>query len=200
MRWLRIGATSAPDHAPVRLVRLWNLHHRNRGLAQPRVLIEYRTTYYDQSINLNYEIALFENGSPPFKYIYNTINAAGIANDSELVIGVKKDDTIFSQYGCDPTGGQVPPVASGQALSGSLAPCASPTPTPTSTTPQQLRPQPPLHLPQRLHLLPQRRRHPPSHLPRLHGDSYCDSYGHADTYTDAYTPHQHLRHLRGVAL
>ena len=104
------------------------------GTSPNRVFyIEYRTNYYNQTINLNYEIALFENGSPPFRYIYNTINPAGVANDSELVVGVKQNDTTFTQYGCDPTGGQVPPVASGQALNPSLAPCASPTPTPTST-------------------------------------------------------------------
>ena len=41
------------------------------------------------------------------------------------------------RYGCDTTGGTSPPVATGQALTASLAPCASPTPTPTPTASTQ---------------------------------------------------------------
>jgi N-acetylneuraminic acid mutarotase len=108
------------------------------GVAPDRVFyVEYRTTYYGLSgqnpDQLNYEIALYENGSPPFQFIYNNIEAAAIANDSELVVGVKKDDATFTQYGCDPSGGQVPPVSSGQALTASCAGGGTPTPTPTGT-------------------------------------------------------------------
>jgi len=86
------------------------------GTAPNRVFyIEYRTSYFFNNL-LDYEIALNENGSPPFRYIYNTINATSAPNTSQLVVGVKKDDTTFTQYGCDTTGGTNPPVASGQAL------------------------------------------------------------------------------------
>jgi hypothetical protein len=100
------------------------------GSAPNRVFyIEWRTQYYNQPETLNYEIALFEDGSP-VQYIYNTINAAGAGNDSELVVGAKKDDTCFVQFGCDTTGGQAPPVSSGQDLTFL---CGAPTPTPTPT-------------------------------------------------------------------
>src|ERR1041385_3874259 len=91
------------------------------GTAPNRVFyIEYRTSYYQNNL-LDYEIALFENGSPPFRYIYNTINPASAQIDSSLVVGVKKDNVSFTQYGCDCTGGQDPPVSSGQALTAALA-------------------------------------------------------------------------------
>ena len=100
------------------------------GTAPNRIFyIEWRTQYYNQAQTLNYEVALYENGTPPFQYIYNTITPAGVANDSELVVGVKKDDSNFNQYGCDPTGGQAPPVSSGQALTAS---CVQASPTPTT--------------------------------------------------------------------
>jgi N-acetylneuraminic acid mutarotase len=108
------------------------------GVAPDRIFyVEYRTTYYglagQNPDQLNYEIALYENGSPPFQFIYNNIEAAAIANDSELVVGVKKDETTFTQYGCDPSGGQAPPVSSGQALTASCAGGGTPTPTPSGT-------------------------------------------------------------------
>ena len=107
------------------------------GVAPDRIFyVEYRTTYYglagQNPDQLNYEIALYENGAPPFQFIYNNIEAAAIANDSELVVGVKKDETTFTQYGCDPSGGQAPPVSSGQALTASCQ-TGTPTPTPTGT-------------------------------------------------------------------
>ncbi len=96
--------------------------------------IEWRSFYFGSPDPLNYEIALNENGAPPFQYIYNTITPAGAANDSELVVGVKKDDSNFNQFGCDPSGGQAPPVASGDALTATcVAGGGSPTPTPTGT-------------------------------------------------------------------
>ena len=109
------------------------------GSSPNRVFyVEYRTNYYGlsgQTQNLlNYEVALFENGSPPFQFIYNSITLATIADDSQMVVGLKQNDTTFTQlHGCDTTGGTSPPVATGQALTGSLATCASPTPTPTPT-------------------------------------------------------------------
>jgi N-acetylneuraminic acid mutarotase len=103
------------------------------GTAPNRVFyIEWRSTYFGSPDTLNYEVALYENGTPPFQYIYNTITPASAPNDSELVVGVKKDDTNFDQYGCDPSGGQNPPVSSGQTLEATCV-GASPTPTPTAT-------------------------------------------------------------------
>ena len=104
--------------------------------------MEFRTQYYNQTTALlGYEIALYENGTPPFRYIYDNIVAAPAANDSELVIGVKRDDATFTQYACDPTGGRRPPrniTRHGQrrkrrSLTASLVPCGTPTPTPTAT-------------------------------------------------------------------
>jgi N-acetylneuraminic acid mutarotase len=91
--------------------------------------IEWRSHYFGSPNDaLNYEIALFENGTPPFEYIYNTINAASTGNDSQLVVGQKFDENCFTVFGCDTTGGTSPPVSSGQALIAIAA--ATPTPTP----------------------------------------------------------------------
>jgi hypothetical protein len=96
--------------------------------------IEWRSFYFGSPDPLNYEIALYENGSPPFQYIYNTITPAAVPNPfSELVVGVKKDDSNFNQYGCDASGGQSPPVSSGDALTATCVGGGTPTPTPTAT-------------------------------------------------------------------
>ena len=58
--------------------------------------------------SLNYEIALFESGTPPFEDIYNTINPARTGNDSQLVVGQKFDENCFTMFGCDTTGGGEP--------------------------------------------------------------------------------------------
>ena len=100
------------------------------GTAPNRVFyIEWRAEYYATGQPLNYEIALYENGTPPFRYIYNSIPVKTSSNDSQLVVGVKKDDTTgdFTQYGCDPTGGTNPPVSSGQALTAACAGGGCPT-------------------------------------------------------------------------
>ena len=80
------------------------------GTAPDRIFyVEFRTQYFNQTTDLlHYEIALYENGTPPFRYIYNHIVPALAANDSQLVIGVKQDDTVFTQYFCDTRGGQTP--------------------------------------------------------------------------------------------
>ena len=105
------------------------------GTAPNRVFyVEYRTEDFNDGVPLNYEIALYQNGTPPFQYIYNTITADPSGNDSALVVGVKQDNVIFTQYGCDATGGISPPVSSGQQLTASFVPCpGSPTPTPTAS-------------------------------------------------------------------
>ena len=104
------------------------------GTAPNRVFyIEYLTGYFGTDEPLDYEVALFENGNPPFEYIYNVVTPKSTANDSQLVVGVKQNDTTFTQYGCDPTGGQNPPVSAGQAVIASCAAGATPTPTPTAS-------------------------------------------------------------------
>jgi hypothetical protein len=104
------------------------------GTAPNRVFyIEWRSFYFGEADELDYEIALYENGSPPFQYIYNTITPSTVPNPfSQLVVGVKKDESSFTQYGCDASGGQSPPVNSGLCLTASV-PCGTPTPTPTVT-------------------------------------------------------------------
>ena len=79
MCWLLIGLTSAPTTlAPAYdLHQLWDLYHHNRHVlptACSTSSIEPATSI--ETLTLNYEVALFENGSPPFQYIYNTINPA----------------------------------------------------------------------------------------------------------------------------
>jgi hypothetical protein len=113
------------------------------GTAPNRVFyVEFRTQYYNQTTDLlDYEIALYENGHPPFRYIYSHIVRAPAANDSQLVVGVKRDNITFTQAICDATGGQHTPGnitrpcrrSKCRALTASLVPCASPTPTPTTT-------------------------------------------------------------------
>ena len=99
------------------------------GSAPNRIFyIEWRTVYFGSPDALNYEIAFFENATPPFEYIYNTINPASTGNDSQLVVGQKFDENCFTMFGCDTTGGGSPPVSSGQALIAIAA--ATPTPTP----------------------------------------------------------------------
>src|SRR5205823_2381772 len=108
------------------------------GTAPNRIFyIEWRTNYYGATGQtqalLNYEVALYENANPPFQFVYGSITPATVANDSQLVVGVKNTNTNFTQYGCDTTGGQSPPVTSGQVLTAILTSCATPTPTPTAT-------------------------------------------------------------------
>ena len=44
------------------------------GSAPNRIFyIEWRTFYFGEPDQLNYEVAFFEDGSLPFQYIYNTI-------------------------------------------------------------------------------------------------------------------------------
>ena len=109
------------------------------GTAPNRVFyVEYRTNYFPNpgqtTALLDYEVALYENGSPPFSYIYSSITAATVQGNSELVIGVKLDETHSTQYWCDPNGGTSPGVSNGQQLNASYIPCTgTPTATPTAT-------------------------------------------------------------------
>src|SRR5207245_900965 len=54
-------------------------------------------------------------------------------NDSALTVEVQKNTTQYTQYStCDPTGGQNPPVQSGQCITFTLPACGTGTATPTS--------------------------------------------------------------------
>ncbi len=113
------------------------------GTAPDRIFyVEFRTQYFNQTTDLlDYEVALYENGTPPFRYIYNHVVPAITANDSQLVIGVKRDDTVLTQYACDTRGGQRPPRqitrpcrhGKCRSLTATFLPCTTPTPTPTAT-------------------------------------------------------------------
>jgi hypothetical protein len=91
------------------------------GTAPNRVFrVEYRTTYFGETSatpTLDYEVNLYENGSPAFDYTYGLIN--GTTTTGRITsIGVQKNTTLFTQYACDTTG-QTPPVATGQKLTAS---------------------------------------------------------------------------------
>ena len=105
------------------------------GTAPNRVFrVEYRTTYFGETSTtptLNYEVNVYENGSPAFDYTYGLVNST-TQTGRITSIGVQQNTTLFTQFACDTTG-QSPPVATGQKLTASLQPCGSPTPTPTST-------------------------------------------------------------------
>jgi hypothetical protein len=122
------------------------------GTAPNRVFyVEFRTQYFNQTTDLlDYEIALYENGTPPFRYIYNHLVRAPAPNDSQLVVGVKRDDTVLTQYLCDVTGGRHTPGqitrpcrrAKCRSLTATFLPCGTPTPTPTATATPTATPSP----------------------------------------------------------
>ena len=115
---------------------MWHLHHHHRYRSQPRLHVEYRTIYFGQTSatpTLNYEVNLYESGTPAFDFTYGLVTTF-TATGRFLTVGVQHDTTRFTEFGCDPTGGTNPPVATGQKLTASLPPCGSPTPTATPTT------------------------------------------------------------------
>ena len=116
------------------------------GSAPNRIFnIEWRAAYYNSGqttlIPLNFEVRLFE-GLTDFDVIYGTVpptfTPPSVRN---LVVGVQQTNTTaFTQVGCDATGGQFPPVSTGQLYHYTLGvgcpsptPVAIPTPTPTPT-------------------------------------------------------------------
>src|SRR5204863_3637817 len=109
------------------------------GTAPNRIFnIEWRTAYYNSgqttNIPLNFEVRLFE-GQTAFDVIYGTVSTLGVTNDGPLSVGVQRTNTAnFTLVGCDTTGGQFPPVSTGQLYHYTLGTaCPSPTPTPTAT-------------------------------------------------------------------
>ena len=108
------------------------------GSAPNRIFnIEWRAAYYNSgqttNIPLNFEVRLYE-GLTDFDVIYGTVSTLGAANDGPLSVGVQKNTGQYTLVGCDPTGGQAPPVSSGQLYHYALGSgCPSPTPTPPTT-------------------------------------------------------------------
>ncbi|MDQ2806925.1 MAG: hypothetical protein M3Z04_08455, partial [Chloroflexota bacterium] len=115
------------------------------GVAPNRIFsIEYHTIYFGETSTtptLDYEVNLYENGTPAFDYTYGLIN--GTTQTTRITsVGVQRDATVYTQYACDSTG-QMPPVATGQRLNWTLAACATPTVTGTSTATRTTTPVPP---------------------------------------------------------
>jgi hypothetical protein len=103
------------------------------GSAPNRIFnIEWRNVYFGTTTQLNYEVRLYE-GQNTFHVIYGLVNSYPPGNDSALTVGVQKDTSTFTEYGCDGSGGTNPPVSTGQDLTFTLGACGSPTNTPTHT-------------------------------------------------------------------
>ena len=84
------------------------------GTAPNRVFrAEYRTIYFGQTSatpTLDYEVNLYESGTPAFDFTYGLVTTFS-ATGRFLTVGVQKDTTLFTEFGCDPTGGTSPPVS-----------------------------------------------------------------------------------------
>ena len=106
------------------------------GSAPDRIFnIEYRTRYYNSGgdgVPLNYEVRLYE-GQTYFDVIYETVNTFSPPAARNLTVGVQQDSSSFTEVGCDPGGGQNPPVAQCTTYRYTLAGGPTPTPTPTPT-------------------------------------------------------------------
>src|SRR5205807_1335875 len=95
------------------------------GTAPNRVFnIEWRAVYSgNTALKANHELRLYE-GQSRFDVIYGTV---GNGNTSATA-GVQKNDSTFTQYFCNGTGGA---ATGGQAYT--VLPCGTPSPTPTAT-------------------------------------------------------------------
>jgi hypothetical protein len=94
------------------------------GTAPNRIFnIEWRNQYFPGVGTANYEVRLYE-GQTRFDVIYGQVDNG----NSSATAGVQKDDTTFTQYFCNGSGG-----ASSGGQSYILQACGSPTPTPTPT-------------------------------------------------------------------
>ena len=100
--------------------------------------IEWRTVYFnDTAQQANHELRLYE-GQSRFDVIYGTV-AQG---NTSATAGAQRDDTIFTQYFCNGTGGA---ATGGQSytLQGCGTPTPTPPPTPTPTPSPTATPTPP---------------------------------------------------------
>jgi len=94
------------------------------GSAPNRIFnIEWRAQYFPGIGNANFELRLYE-GQTRFDVIYGTVTNG----NTSATAGVQKNDTTFTQYFCNGTGGA---ASGGQSYI--LTPCGTPTPTPTAT-------------------------------------------------------------------
>src|SRR4029077_16791901 len=94
------------------------------GTAPNRIFnIEHRSQYFPGSGSANFEIRLYE-GQTRFDVIYGTVTNG----NTSATAGVQKNDTVFTQYFCNGTGGA---ATGGQSYT--LQPCGTPSPTPTAT-------------------------------------------------------------------
>src|SRR6185295_6370449 len=94
------------------------------GTAPNRIFnIEWRAQYFPGSGSANFELRLYE-GQTRFDVIYGTVTNG----NTSATGGVQKNDTTFTQYFCNGTGGA---ASGGQSYI--LTPCGTPTPTPTGT-------------------------------------------------------------------
>jgi 6-phosphogluconolactonase (cycloisomerase 2 family) len=102
------------------------------GAAPNRIFnIEWRTAYFNSGggagVPLNYEVRLYERQAS-FDVIYGTVNQFTPPAPRKLSTGLQKDTAEFTLQGCDVTGGQAPPVSSGQLFHYTLTntACAAP--------------------------------------------------------------------------
>jgi len=95
------------------------------GTAPNRIFnIEWRTVYFANTAqHANHELRLYE-GQTRFDVIYGTVDLG----NSSATAGVQKNDTTFTQYFCNGSGGG---TTGGQSYT--LQGCGTPTPTPTAT-------------------------------------------------------------------
>ena len=94
------------------------------GTAPNRIFnIEWRAQYFPGSGSAGFELRLYE-GQTRFDVIYGTVSNG----NTSATAGVQKDDTTFTQYFCNGTGGA---ATGGQSYT--LQGCGTPTPTPTAT-------------------------------------------------------------------
>src|SRR4029077_16480106 len=96
------------------------------GTAPNRIFnIEWRAQYFPGSGSAGFELRLYE-GQTRFDVIYGTLTNG----NTSATAGVQKNDTNFTQYFCNGTGGA---ATGGQSYI--LQGCGSPSPTPTAGTP-----------------------------------------------------------------
>ena len=94
------------------------------GTAPNRIFnIEWRAQYFPGSGSAGFELRLYE-GQPRFDVIYGTVDNG----NTSATAGVQRDDTFFTQYFCNGSGGA---ATGGQSYFYIPAPCPSPTPSAT---------------------------------------------------------------------
>jgi hypothetical protein len=105
------------------------------GTAPARIFnIEWRGQYFPGSGNANFELRLYE-GQIRFDVIYGTVTNG----NTSATAGVQRDDTFFTQYFCNGSGGA---ASGGQSYIYIPPPCPSPTPSATVTATATFTPTP----------------------------------------------------------